>query len=159
MKKILKFTALSVVLLVLAGLMTSCDEKQSECTPIAVHIETCFELLENFEPDGSASIIGKWKLKKGLEFFGGCLDYSQCNIVYEFRPDGTLIISGRSLHPEHRAGSNTFSVTIDETGMPLVRINNFERAFTFSRDILPMGFNVALDGPMYIFVRIVPNIN
>jgi hypothetical protein len=73
MKKILKYIMLSVVLLSLVGGFSACERKEKEI------IETRH--------------VGKWKLEK-IEKDALNFDYSQHNIVYEFKTNNILIVSG-----------------------------------------------------------------
>ena len=49
--------------------------------------------------DKSASILGKWKLIKSYYPHGRqCNDYSQYDIIYEFKEDNVLTVSGEMYH-------------------------------------------------------------
>jgi len=165
MKTFLKFTALSVVLLILAIGFVSCDE-QNECNPIPLNIEDCWAIFGTFAHDSSASIVGKWTLKKAFSGWKGqsCWDYSQCNIIYEFRPDGSLIISGRpaGLPVYHRGNRHSYSIIdlIWPSGTPGVtitypgiRIGNWEYQLTLSSNEMIIS-QAAHDGSTFYFVRI-----
>ena len=58
----------------------------------------------------SSDIIGKWKLVTFLSFDRGgwgISDHSENNIVYEFKPDGVLTVSGNIEHPHFRMPPKT----------------------------------------------------
>jgi hypothetical protein len=56
--------------------------------------EDCLSVL-NIVHDESSSILGKWKLLKTIHPMSGqCSDYSQYNIVYEFKANNILTVSG-----------------------------------------------------------------
>jgi len=161
MKTFLKIAVLSAFLLMLAGLMTSCNEKQDECNPIPLNLEDCWVILENFEPDSSASIIGKWKLFKFLSGLNGCSDHSLCDVIYEFKPDGTLIISeaGRLVR------TRSFSpVDIEDGTLYQLHFGNVRTRVLISRDKMKTIGSTTIDGAilnygMFVFIRITPNIN
>jgi hypothetical protein len=91
--KIFKLTTLTVLLLVLAGELSCRKEK--------------------------ATIIGRWKLKKvEIPFTGEFNDYSQYNIVYEFKTNNVLTITGEVNHIDnyrgHSLGEYFYSFIVDD---------------------------------------------
>ena len=108
----------------------------------------------------TSCIIGKWKLMKVLVYTDIALkvdDYSKDNIIYEFKSNGILTISGVPKdNGGYRAGDHTYSVVpnpyfgasyrliIDTFFIYGCKIANNELWF----DILP------LDGPAYFLNKI-----
>jgi len=97
-KNILKITT---ILLILSGCFLSCTKKvenfNEDCSLLIKYIN---EIVH----DESSSILGKWKLENSVGILMGwhygdsgtpylCSDYSQSNIVYEFKTDNVLTIS------------------------------------------------------------------
>ena len=132
MRNILK---LAVVLVFFAGSIYSCTKENEE----------------------SATIIGKWKYVKCVYPFGNKLyDYSQYNIVYEFKPNNILAISGET-HIEnyvgHEIGKHFYSLGDFSDGRNL-KIDDYSiywcRIFSneLEIDLTPV------DGGMYKFVRL-----
>jgi hypothetical protein len=119
MKKILKYTMLSAILLSLAGWGVSCKEKEKN--------EDCFFIFD-VTHDNSASIIEKWKLVKYRvhsrlgEF---CTDLSENNIMYEFKANDVVTISAEKNFSEISTGEynySFFSVT-DQDGTVIDRLS------------------------------------
>jgi len=55
--------------------------------------------------DDTGDIIGKWKLIEVRNTFAQIkIDYSQYNIVYEFKTDGILTVSGKTNDIQIQAG-------------------------------------------------------
>jgi len=126
MKNFLKSAKYISVLLLLAGICFSCIAEKN----VNEESEDCLCNF-NFSHDGTASIIGKWKLEKirvisRLGTF--CTDYSKYNVVYEFKHDGILTVSSGNSenHGWHESGE--YSFIKDEWGM--------------SQDGYPWGLNI-----------------
>jgi hypothetical protein len=126
--------------------------------------EDCSSFLENLIHDESASIIGKWKLERRLPGRGGvCKDYSQCNVVYEFKSNGVLTISGQSaeLVSPGRIGNHCYSIIdiIWPSGLPDVWITYPGIKMGDQRYQLILCSNKLVmsqaphDGPTYYFIR------
>ena len=173
MKTFLQFATLLAVLLMLAGVIVSCEnnEKQHDyCTPTELNWIDCTSIRDSFVVDSSASIVGKWKLQKVQHHFGACFDYSLCDIVYEFRANGTLVVSGSSWVKRqghsplgHRIGrpySYTPTNTHKGAGYQVHTNTIFNHAFAVSMDrMLTTGVvdsDLTVDGPIFIFIRINP---
>jgi len=83
----------------LTGYFSSCEKKENN--------EDCLSIFDIVH-DESASILGKWKLVKTMHPMSkGCLDYSKCNVVFEFRSDSVLTISGETIHIRPYFGFDT----------------------------------------------------
>jgi hypothetical protein len=88
-----KIFKIAVILLILTGIFSSCDNKIDDD-----------EIVDNPE----TAILGKWKLVKTSWPMGGTsTDYTKCSVVFEFRPDSILKISGETVHSIPRFGSGT----------------------------------------------------
>ena len=156
MKYILKISAIITVtatMLILAGGLASCEMIQNKCEPIAMNFEDNWDFFDNFVPDESVDIIGKWKLERVFAGLAGWFDYSQCGIVYEFRTNGVLFISGQSAYLTYgRNRRNSFSLVADDTVSNRLYINNRETTYVLSLDnIMILGTSV-LDGNTYFFL-------
>jgi len=158
-----KFTCLATALLILATSLSSCEDKEQECTPTVLNENDCISILSNLVHDESASIIGKWKLEKKFQHFGqdvstSCLDYSHCNIVYEFKPNGVLTVSGRAgqnIFPGVENHSYSIGSFPDERSL---KINNTYWWHNVTSERLVFNL-LPLDGGAYIFVRVTPTID
>jgi len=89
MKNTLKFTA---ILLIMLGCFSSCEKyTPTEYTPTGNDTIIGDTTIEN----DTIGIVGKWKLVKiKLGWMMGEIDYSQNNIIFKFKTNGILIISG-----------------------------------------------------------------
>lgn len=61
-------------------------------------------------PANSTSIIGKWKLMKEQTSGFGSIDYSKRNIVYEFKTNGVLTVSGNGNTGWKEKGRHSYSI-------------------------------------------------
>jgi len=162
MKQILKISAMSAFLLSFAISFTSCVKKIQVCEGLPMHFGECWDIFGDFLPDESASIIGKWRFVRSIgsgAVYHQCLDYSHCNIVWEFDANGTLTMSGRQIS-EHKPGIHSFSLIDNSTGIFELYINKSQdpRAVTFYHDIMVMiTGNVTLTGFYDVFIRINQN--
>ena len=95
------------VFLFIAGIYSSCATEKN----VDENCEDCLCIFD-FTHEKDASIIGKWKLEKirvhsrmGI----ACTDCSQYNVVYEFKQNGTLTVSGNSEnYGWHESGEYSF---------------------------------------------------
>ena len=79
-------------------------------TAVLLFLVGTFSCSEKSEPDPNVglkkSFIGKWKLEKVFFASGGdepaTFDYSQNNIIYEFKANNTLIVSGSTDKIDYR---------------------------------------------------------
>ena len=157
MKQII-FSAVAAFLLSFATTLISCV-KNLECEPVVMQYKECTIFFDNFVRDGSASIIGKWKLETRLAGRGQCSDHSQCNIVYEFKANGDLVISGQRRSPiGHRIGSHSFSTAAtDICGLYFLHVNSSTDppyGLELSRDRMVVSRRVFTGMNNYIFIRI-----
>lgn len=113
---IFKSTAIA---LLLAGCLSSCTEKKNDVD------NDCLSIF-NIIHDKSASILGKWKLIKtrGIVLSSEgydlkCYDYSRYDIVYEFKTNNVLTISG-DLDIWPKIGEHFYSIVDDEKGLGMV---------------------------------------
>jgi len=91
--KLFKFT---FVLLLLTGILSACSKNNEEMSVL----------------DDYSKILGKWKLLKTTHpITGQSFDYSIDNIVFEFKTNGTLTVSGNidDLWPSN--GDHIYSVS------------------------------------------------
>jgi hypothetical protein len=96
-KSFLETAKCAVIFLVAAGFY-SCDKQSSSVEPEEEYCEDC-SCIFDFAHEETASIIGKWKLEKiRLISRAGlfCTDCSPYNIVYEFKQNGVLTVSGNT---------------------------------------------------------------
>ena len=97
MKNIFRHIAFVATLLISTTSFVACDKgQQNDCDSILLSAEDCLSVISNFVADSSSSIIGTWKPIKSLCPSGRCFDISCDNIMYEFRANGVLTISGRN---------------------------------------------------------------
>jgi len=139
MKKIITFITL---LLCASGGFTSCKEKE-----------------ENGSID---DIIGTWKLMEVILPFTPTgpfsYDYSQYNVVYDFKSDTTLIVSENIANIDvhgygHESGKHYYTTIKDESGCYVLKIdNNHNYWYRVSSNKLIFD-NSPLDGPKYYFVK------
>ena len=160
-----KFTYLVATLLIFAISLPSCEDKEHECVSVSSNTEDFEKFVENFVPDESANIIGKWKLVKGYRFFmkegPSCSDFSRCNIVYEFKPNGVLTISGQSRHlpfiHNNKKGDHSYSIGSFPDDRS-VKINGSYLWHSVSSEWLMLSL-LPLDGGAYFFMRVTPMVN
>jgi hypothetical protein len=144
MKKVTFYLFMASVLWLTTG--TSCN--QTELSNRNMNIEE----LE--------SIIGRWKLEtikhpmNGQSFY-----YSQHNVVYEFKTDGVLVISGEAeipIWPE--TGEYSYSFIDDEKGYGMVglsyglKIGNSTFWYRISSKELEIN-NAPLDGAVISLIK------
>jgi len=90
-----KLVFMIISALICGAVFTSCDANKAQATE---DCEDC-SCIFNFSHEKNASIIGEWKLEKirvhsrmGIS----CTDCSPYNVVYEFKQNGTLTVSGNT---------------------------------------------------------------
>ncbi len=143
--KFFKFTV--IMLLLAAGCFSSCSEKVNEKPNI----------------DKSVSIIGKWKLVKvQVVFYNRDLyDYSHYNIIYEFKSNNVLTVSGETddidTYRGHNIGEHVYSITDDDKvipgSSPVLKIDEIYSLFSISSKSLEISY-APLDGPIYFLIKI-----
>jgi hypothetical protein len=115
-----------------------------------------------FTHDEFASIIGKWRLtigrSSGFMFSPVIVDYSQYNIVYEFKEEGILIISAKTGAPTFPdVGEHLYSIVDNEYGFPGLpyglKIGNWESWYQISSERMIID-DSPVDGGVMYFVRI-----
>jgi len=105
MKKIFKLTVFLAILLMFMG-GGSCSD----------------------DIDPQKAILGKWRLVKVTAPFTPTgpisYNYSKYNIIYEFKADGTLTVSGNieqiDWYGGHEIGEHTYSIVGNENGYSLI---------------------------------------
>ena len=161
------FSAVAAFLLSFATTLISCV-KNRECEPTSLNPEDCGCILDNFVSNESANIIGKWKLEKTLVSRMGCRGYSHCNIVFEFKTNDVLTISGppRVDYSGFRLtkGNHSFSLIAFDSGdyfQYRLYINGSNDPFfiRLSCDKMIMEKYSGTWYPFYILDRINQNIN
>ena len=151
----IKKVLLAVLLLIMAGTFTLCSKKGDG---------DCLDSF-NIVHDESASIVGKWQLIKSISSgFGApvtCTDFSQFNIVYEFKSNKVVVISVKIDHPEiwPKAGEYTYSLGDDNNGsmggLPYrLRISEHNTYWYQLNSQKLIMDNRPLDGEALLFIKI-----
>jgi hypothetical protein len=152
MKTILNFLTFSAVLLMFAGGGASCKKEIFDYVNCSQFVDMDCEPIFDIVHDSTASIIGKWQLIKSHSNWNNndprCINRCQEKIVYEFRKDGTLIISSS----QYQTVRDSYSII--DRNLILSRTSEHERfstKLTVSSEQL-----VIVDGnaPTEYFVRI-----
>ncbi len=104
----------AAVLFIVVGSLASCEKKEKNGTTPQESI-----VHDTIMHDTAASVVGQWKLTKvEIPFVGEKNDYSQHNVVYEFKANGTLTITKEGSTIEnyrgHSIGEHAYSFAIDE---------------------------------------------
>jgi hypothetical protein len=116
----------------------------------------------HFPHDESASIIGKWKLmitrSAGFMVPSSIFDYSQHNVVYEFKENGILVISAETdAHLFPGIGEHSYLFVDNEHGMPDLpyglKIKEMASWYRVSSERLIID-DSPIDGNTYFFFRI-----
>ena len=115
----------SLLLLIACALFYSCSKHEEQKEIEIGKAESVVQKQEFY--------IGKWKLMSAyFAFFPAevlipVIDFSECNIVFEFKPDGVLVVTGKmDNHPDANAGfeknilyigegTHSYSITGQET--------------------------------------------
>ena len=115
--------------------------------------------IYEFTHEETASIVGRWKLEKiNLSSRTGttCTDCSPYNVVYEFKENGVLTVSGDIENLGHKSGEYTF--VNDEWGMGQkgfpwgLNLSNGPTWYMLSSKKLIIDYSRG-DGATYYFVR------
>jgi predicted nucleotide-binding protein (sugar kinase/HSP70/actin superfamily) len=152
---IFKITA---VLLILSGCLSSCRKKGENVN------EDCLSFIKYINSivhDESSSILGKWKLEKEIGIRMGnsdtpylCDDYTQSNIIFEFKANNVLTITADTdfyLKGEH---SHSIIENDEWWGKQLyLKIGHTNWFFGKSSNELVLNL-MPLDGPAYYLVKI-----
>jgi len=142
---------IQVILIVLTACVVGCN-----------NINTEEEINTNTEKEiiVPANSLGKWKLVNvTFAMVGESNDYSEYNIVYEFKTNNVLTISGKiegiELYRGHCIGEHTYAIMcIDyEDGYEYrLTIDTTTYGYQISSEGLKFD-NLPLDGPVYTFVK------
>lgn len=110
--------------------------------------------------DISNKIVGNWKLTKAT-FYSyegeGFIDYSGKNIIYNFKSNGILVVSGGK-NAGYPDGSYAYFFGEDHLGgmndpkVLLVKINNSKWTYNLTNGKMTLGQSY-VDGPNLIFER------
>lgn len=113
------------------------------------------------DDDISNQIIGNWKLTEA-KFYGfegeGSIDYSDENIIYNFKSNGILVVSGGD-NAGYTNGEYEYFFGKDHLGgntdpkVLLVKINNSKWTYDLTNRKMTLGKSY-VDGPNLIFERI-----
>lgn len=105
-------------------------------------------------------IIGNWKLMEA-KFYSpegeSSTDYSNSNIIYNFKANGTLVVSGEE-HPGYTDGTYEYFFGNDFLGgetdpkVLLVKINGSKWTYDLTQGKMTLGKSY-VDGPNLIFKR------
>ena len=99
------------------------------------------------------SILGKWRLISGEWPMGRITyDFSQYYIVYEFKANTVLTVTG-DVDDQVRLGDFHWAYETDGHGRPTILIEGFPHLFQVTSEELILNGSV-LDGDIYYFVRI-----
>ena len=116
---------------------------------------------DDFKKTEQVSLKGtKWKLVKILIFAPGLVNYSDHNIIYEFRDDGILMISGvledikGYWGPE--SGKHAYSIIPYDERFRLNIVNDdiYWWGLISDKKLELVSSMIALDGPIYYFDKI-----
>lgn len=112
------------------------------------------------DDDISNQIIGNWKLTEA-KFYGiegeGSIDYSDENIIYNFKANGILVVSGGD-NAGYTNGEYEYFFGEDHLGgntdpkVLLVKINNSKWTYDLTNKKMTLGQSY-VDGPNLIFER------
>ena len=150
---------IGLLMLFLAGIFSSCIPEnyvEEDC-------EDCSCILD-FAHDKTASIVGQWKLEKiRVQSRAGisCMDCSSYHIVYEFRQDGSLMVSeSTENYGWHDSGEYSFiedEWNMGHHGYPWgLNINKGPTNwYMLSSKKLIIDYSPG-DGATYYFVKITP---
>ena len=157
MKNIIK---LQVILILLVAGIVGCNKTNESNQIEEIPEETIDSTLYTL-------ISGKWQLLTVEEVFvpvpQPTHDYSKYNIVYEFKPNGVLTVSGATDDIEryigHKTGKHSYSFIDDGNklgmvGLPFgLQINNFISWYQLSSEELIIN-DSPLDGYVYFLIKI-----
>ena len=149
MKKIINILNLAAILLILAGVLVSCGKGE-----------------ENSENPYRDNIIGKWKLmyflsREEADWIFDTVDYSNENIIYEFRSNNKLIITGY-VENDFSQGEHYYSYqqliecpTCDPGENMTIDDNNSLYCFAkkASNEMSIGGYEVTIDGKIKVINR------
>ncbi|WP_075341140.1 hypothetical protein [Tenacibaculum agarivorans] len=127
----------------------------------------CTNDENNINETGNEKIIGEWKLIEskfhGLEggtYSEGSIDHSNENIIYNFQPNGKLLVTGGNnpgypnreydyvFGEDYLSGSSSPG----EKKILLVKIDNTKWTYNFTDGRMTLGISY-VDGPDLIFER------
>ena len=150
-----KFIFSAIIISVLV--FVSCKNKDD------VTDEDCLSIY-NIVTDGSANIVGEWKLVKTFSPRSNqCFDYSKCSVVFEFSSDNILTISGETIHALPSFGYNldkcsySFIEPNYQNGFATLKIHNFYFWHKISAKELVIDDSPS-DGGMYYLVKSIKKI-
>jgi hypothetical protein len=109
--------------------------------------------------DENSSIIGKWKLMKAEIPYSErqpSYDYSQRNIIYEFKANGNLIVFGKTNNINHYLGheQGVFEFSyINDSDESRMKIDNTTWWYVLSAKELILSL-APLDGQILYFVKL-----
>lgn len=109
--------------------------------------------------DNVDSIVGEWKLVEAKSYFGGekSIDYTDKNIIYHFKDDDRLVISGDE-NVGYESGEYDYLFGEDHLGagtdpkILLVKIDNSKWTYKRSGDKMTLGKSY-IDGHDLIFEK------
>lgn len=117
----------------------------------------------DLQPD-DFEINGSWRLVKSVISFSpnspSEYDYSQYDIIYEFRPDGTLSVSNNDVpdnllvdaYFEFESGVYSYEF-VDSVNEKILKIDNYIWWYQISKQKLTLDCS-PLDGPILYFVKL-----
>ena len=157
---------ITTILLILSGCFSSCTKKGENAENANEDCLSIIRFINEVIHDESSSILGKWKLEKsaGIRFawqYGDpgtpyqCDDYSQSNIVFEFKTDNVLTISAEI--DFYLKGEHTYSFVEynewygREIGLKIGEYTDFGYQNSSKELVLNL---MPVDGPAYYLVKI-----
>jgi hypothetical protein len=112
----------------------------------------CEEDPINSEQQLSNRLENSWQLKQTNLFFGGTIDFQDCDVVYTFDSNANLEVDfPRGVQPmasPNHSGSSTYTIS----GTDSIFIGQERYRFRISNDTLIMEQSPESDGPRYVFV-------
>ena len=160
--KLLKLLTFSLLLMTLAA---ACNKNQKEND---VQIENPEEAIKHIDSELYALISGKWQLVEVREVFvpvppHPSYDYSGYNIVYEFKTNGVLTVSGETYDIDryigHEIGEHPYSFIDDDRGLGMpnlpfgLQIDNFPYWYQISSEELKIDYSPG-DGYIYFLIKL-----
>ena len=139
--------------------------KNFQHAAIALLFAVCFSSCSKKGGDEQFTIVGEWKIVTvEIPFIGESNDYSLYSIVYEFRTNGILTVSGETDHIElyrgHEPGEYPYAIISKDEAREKVGIDDYRLkigaiylSYNVSSKVLVID-GKALDGGTYHFVKI-----
>ena len=120
----------------------------------------CLSCQNEMDNDSNDSIVGKWKLMKEVHPYTDSrpitYDYSMYDIIYNFKENGIMEVSGVPENIDNYLGKymeeRTYSLLFIDDGIYALEIGTITYPFAIKSNKLEIG-NATLDGYIYYFVK------